>query len=80
MSSLTPATSSSLQSTVAPTTILREKWNTVTSDGDKKKFIKAVIKNDICVVRKMLSKDLIDNFVRTRKGEMINPLYVCVKK
>ena len=67
-------------SSSTPTPIVREKWNAIADPGAIRTFIKAVIKNDIDNVRKMLTTDLIDSFVKTRKGELVNPLYICAKK
>ena len=60
--------------------VLRVTLTHALNAGDSQHFIKAVIKNDFTLVRKLIVPELVDMFFKTRKGELINPLYVCIKK
>ena len=52
----------------------------VLSSGDKRNFLRAVYKNDVTTVRNLLTKELIDTFAKTRKGENVNALSIAISK
>lgn len=47
--------------------------------NDRRVFIKAVYKNDIGILQRLIRRDLIDAFVKTRKGTNVNPLYIAIQ-
>ena len=58
---------------------IRLEQTEVLTASQRREFVKAIHKGDLNSARNLLRKDLVDAFVRTRKGERVNPLYVAIK-